>query len=534
MDIFYFLDGDPQRTGRIVDLGWLPWWTYEWIHVAFWRPLASLTHWLDYHLWPDRPALMHAQSILWFGALVGAVTLLYRRFMGLTWIAGLAALLYAIDDAHGMPVGFLANRNALLAALCGALAILAHDRWRRERWHAGAVLGPLLLAASLLAAEAGITTCAYLAAHALFADRASWSQRCRALVPYAAVVLVWRFLWTHLGYGVSEMGLYVEPVGEPVRFARAVLNRAPVLLLGQWALPPADTRMMLGAEGARCIWIVALAFVALLAVALVPLVRRDRLARFWTAGMLLSVVPSCATFPSDRLLLFVGIGAMALLAQLLAAVFEEPVRQARSRVRRIVAACFAAVFVLIHLIVAPIGLLLRASYPAGPKAHLEQLLIPAPKDRSVEKQDLVIVNPPLALVLHHLPAAWDLNGQPVPRRLRVLAPGLGPLAIRRPDARTLVVRREEGFPTSYLDGLFRSERHPMSPGQRVELTGMTVEVLAVTDDGRPAEAAFRFAVPLDDPSLRWLQWKNGAFVPFTSPPIGESVELTPGELAGWW
>jgi len=50
------------------------------------------------------PAVMHAHSLMWFGLLVVAVTLLYRRLMGLTLAAGLAALLYAVDDAHGMPV----------------------------------------------------------------------------------------------------------------------------------------------------------------------------------------------------------------------------------------------------------------------------------------------------------------------------------------------------------------------------------------------------------------------------------------------
>ncbi len=107
IDMFSFFDGDPDRTTEIMDHGFFPWWTYKGIKGAFLRPLASITHWLDYILWPDTPLLMHAQSVLWYGVLAAAVAFLYRRFISVAWVAGLAALLYAIDDAHGTPVGFL-------------------------------------------------------------------------------------------------------------------------------------------------------------------------------------------------------------------------------------------------------------------------------------------------------------------------------------------------------------------------------------------------------------------------------------------
>lgn len=51
------------------------------------------------------------------------------------------------------------------------------------------------------------------------------------------------------------------------------------------------------------------------------------------------------------------------------------------------------------------------------------------------------------------------------------------------------------------------------------------EVTAITDDGRPAEAVFHFAAALEDPSLRWLQWENGVYVPFVLPAVGETLTL---------
>lgn len=56
MDMFRFLDGDPERAGPRMDLGLLPWWTFKELKAAFWRPLTVLTHWLDFRLWPSSPA----------------------------------------------------------------------------------------------------------------------------------------------------------------------------------------------------------------------------------------------------------------------------------------------------------------------------------------------------------------------------------------------------------------------------------------------------------------------------------------------
>jgi hypothetical protein len=59
---------------------------------------------------------------------------------------------------------------------------------------------------------------------------------------------------------------------------------------------------------------------------------------------------------------------------------------------------------------------------------------------------------------------------------------------------------------------------------------MTAEVIAMTGDGRPAEAAFRFDVPLEDPSLEWLCYRGGRFEPFTPPAVGESRVIRIGGL----
>jgi hypothetical protein len=494
-DMFRFFDGDPERTAELMDYGIFPWWTYKGIKGAFWRPLASITHWLDYVLWPDSPALMHAQSILWYAGLVIAVTFLYRRLMSPAWVAGLAAVVFAVDDAHGMPVGFLANRNALMACLFGVLSLIAHDSWRREQRRAGIVLGPILLAVSLLSAEAGIATCAYLGAYALFMDKGTWQRRIASLLPYVVVVLVWRILWAYLGYGVANIGGYVDPLAVPGRFVSAAVNRAPFLLLAQWAAPPSDIVNFLFPRPLLVLWGAAIVFLLLLLIVLAPLLRRERTARFWAAGMILSVLPICATFPSDRLLLFVGIGAMGLVAQLFAVVFCDIPFRLTGLLRRIPAFSVVLLLVLHHVIIAPLLLPLRAHPSMMPTESAHQVQIDGPLDDAVRGQDLVVVNPPAAFFASASVMEWAAEEGPMPRHVRILTSSLlGSVEVHRPGEKTLVVRPEYGYIAWVLDGLFRSEKHPFSVGDTVELTGMTVEVTKLTGDGRPAEAAFTFSV----------------------------------------
>ncbi len=555
LDMFHFLDGDPDHTRSLIDAGFVPWWTDLEIKGAFWRPVTAITHWLDYQLWPESPALMHLHGVLWYGATVLVLGLFYRRMMGATWVAGLAVVLYAVDDARGLPVGFIANRNTLIATFFGIVTLLAHDRWRRgahrEKLIAGAGFAAFVL--SLLASEAGLATTAYLFAYALFVDRASRRARIMSLVPYAVIVVVWRIVWTALGYGVSAgMGLYIDPLAEPIAYAMAALARIPVLLTGQFALPPADVSILLGPHYAWIHWLVSVVLIAGIVAIAAPVLRRSADARFWTTGMLLSLLPICATFPSDRLLGFVGIGAMALIARFLGCVWARPSLAAAQSdetesafgdavstvvydgdshprrplvKRRRLTTVLAAFLVFVHVIVAPVGLMARSAYPTGPQWMMDQLLVRTPFDASIRDKTLVIVNAPMVFYTMHLYVRRALDGLPVPRRVRNLASGMPSMQIKRTDAVTLSVRPKDGFLYQIFDRLFRSPRHPLALGDRIELTGLTIVVSDMTGDGRPAEVQFRFDTPLEDESLAFLYWVDGAYAWWTPPPIGTTVEV---------
>jgi hypothetical protein len=495
------------------------------LKAEFLQAVTVLTHRLDYALWPDSPALMHAQSLFWLGTAVAAAAVFYRRMLGATWVALIAALLFAVDDARGTTVGFIANRNVFVAATFGFSALIFHDRWRRGGSRPSAIMAMLLLALALFSKEEGIGTCAYLAAYALVVDPRGCLSGCLAMLPYVGVVLGWRGLRESWGFGVQNMGLYVDPLTDPGPFAAAAINRLPLILLGQWGPIPAETAVVLRPALSNAFWWLAVAFVGLLFIAVAPLLKRDRIARFWALGMIFAAIPVCATLPMDRLLTFAGLGAFGLLAQFWVFVFDKTGSAPQALWWRIPAKVLAWFFVAVHAVWAPLASPMRATSPLGPWWVEDRLYVQAPLGPAIEDKTVVVVNAPSAAHAAYLPFRQLAVGRPIPRHTRVLSPAVPAVVIRRLDAHTLEITPRSGYLDLALDRVFRNERRPLAVGEEVVLTGMTARVIALTDDGRPAVATFRFDEPLESPSFVWLCFRGNGFEPFILPTVGEQIKI---------
>ncbi|MHC4911633.1 MAG: hypothetical protein ACYTE5_01350, partial [Planctomycetota bacterium] len=295
-----------EKVQKQKDYGVLPWWTREDYKASNWRPLDSFTHWLDYRLYPDTPALIHLHNLLWFGVVILLITILYRKFIAPGWLAGLAAVLYLLDDSNCIPAAWIANRNLLIALAFTVLTILAHHKWRRDKSIPAAFLALLCLLCSLLATEAGIAAFAYLFAYAIAIDRARWFKRALSLLPALVVIILWRLLYNDLGHGACTSGFILDPAREPLRFAWVLLIRAPVLLFAQWTPFPADMFGFLFPPEQVYGWGIAVLFLVVLTIVFIPLLIKDCVARFWIIGMLGCSVPICASAPMNRNLLFVA------------------------------------------------------------------------------------------------------------------------------------------------------------------------------------------------------------------------------------
>ncbi len=521
LDLFVFADGDRADTAALRDDGLYPWWTDPDLKLAFWRPISSATHALDHALWPDSAPLQLAHNLLWHALALVVVWLVFRRFIALRWIAVIALALYAFDDARGPVVGWIANRNALVALVLALPALLAHDRWRRDGWVAGRWVGPLAFAVALGAGESAIAILAYLGAHAMWLDRGRWLDRVVALAPYAIIVVAWRVFYARHGYGTSGSGIYLDPGADPIAFAHAAATRLPFLLLGQLGLPWSDLASFYPLIGGVGVMLgVALATIALVGLASARLLARDPVSRFFATGMVLAAVPVASTFPADRLLGFVGLGAMGLVAQLLAAALRDRDQLGDGRLRRLACGLVALAMVLVHLVLAPPLLVLRARSMVAVARVIDRADAGIPGDPT---KTVVIAAAPSDALAGYTPIMRASRHQASPAHLYWLATATTPVTFARLDATTLRVTPEGGFLHYEIDRMMRAR--PFVVGDRIPLIGIEIEIEAITPEGRPASVLAHFATTLDDPTFTWLRWQGHTYVPYRPPAIGASETL---------
>jgi hypothetical protein len=527
VSLFTIAPGNPVLTHRAIEYGMLPFWTYDALQVKFMRPLASLTHFIDYNVFPNSPALMHAESIAWFAAAIFLAARYYRAIMGGA-AATAAAFAFAVDHIHGIPAGWVGNRNAVMAACFGTAALLVYERSTRHPSARTTLLGAGCLLLGFLSGEVALGAWAYLLAHALVLDERPKRARVAGLLPYAVVTVAWRVVYSLMGFGATGSALYIDPGREPLQFLRVLPTRLPWLVQGLFGLPPAETAYFTTPLVARAGLVGAILFTLAVIVAFSKMTRVDRVARFWAVGCAFSLLAACSAVPHNRLLYFASLGGMGLLAIAVDAFTKKDWRLPTGITRKV----SQLVVVLcggLHAFVSPLLLPFAACTMAVMNTIADRNIPSAIATMTdVPHQELVIVSAPEFYSGYSLRYMRDATGEPQPEKLRVLSVGAIAMRARRVDAHTLELTYENGLLADPALRLFRDDRHPMKPGDSIALDGLQIVIQSVTSDGRPAVVTFTFAEPLDSPKLRWVIWQKDRFVRFTPPENdGEAVDITP-------
>lgn len=509
---FTFL-GDGPRSPQISAAD-MPWWTEPSIHMDLWRPLAALTHALDHRLWPGAPWLMHLHSVLWYGLLVALVLRAHRAFGGPPERVSLGALLFGLSQAHGMNVGWVAARNSVIAAVLVVGMLLLHRRWRSEGWRPGALLGPLALAGALLANEGAAAGLGFLVAFAFVLDERR--HRFTALVPYLAVIVLWRIVYQAGDYEAVGSGVYLDPATDPLGYLLRTVVHGAIMLAGSLGLAVLD---LLGSlPGLLSVaFVSAVPFLALLGwLAREPL-RRDPSLRMWTLGAVLACATAGTSLPTDRGLLLLGVGTYPLLAALVLRASEQGV----PTLARVVGRGLLVLHVFQSLL-----LPLRVGTTRFIQGSVDRFAAALPTDPSIEDRALVMLNAPSDLVMLYYRPLAERAGRPFPARVSYLYAGAGEVTVTVVDPSTLELSSTRPWLVAPLDRLLRRDVS-FEPGQRVEAPCLTAEI--VTTDTEDLPTTVRFELHPDrpgcDPVL--MAWGADGPEPATLPEPGESRVLPP-------
>lgn len=517
----FFTRGNPATEAQI-QAGILPWWTWADAKIRFFRPIGQFFTGLDYQLWPDNLMLMHLHSVLWYVLLVAVVAATYRQLMPLRWIAALATLIFAFDYGHAGGVAWLCNRNVIIALLLSLACFHCHRRDTVVMRIAAAGL----FALSLAAGEAALAMTGYLLAYELFlSQRTRWQSLLR-LLPYALIALLWMGFWQAQGYGVSGPGFYIDIPGQPMLFLEKLAYRAPAYLVGQFALPPAEVFGALELLPQPGLVLLAAAGYALLILALLfrffrPLLQRSPLARFYTLGLLIAVIPICASSLVSRSLWYVSFGAVGLIALYIGQYRDwvQPAQLGRARV-------FAGSLLGLHLVLSPLLFLLVPKVADALDKAMDSRAVHLPINDMAQPKLLLLSS--LSYVGNVTfpmlkDQALSLGPQPTRRaptltHIRGLVDGKGRFKLQRPTENTLIVTADDAFAS------LATQPYGVAAGHQVVLDDVRITVTQANAAGQPKQIAYEFA-PGVLASYAVMAWQHDRFVPATLPLVGHARVL---------
>jgi len=290
---------------------------------------------------------------------------------------------------------------------------------------------------------------------------------------------------------------------------------------------------------------VFLILLGLLALAVYPILKTHRTSAFWAIGLLGAVIPLVSGIPQSRNLGLLSLGGMGLAGQLFVDVATARKTGPLTSFQQALLKMTIPLLLVLYLVVSP---LLVISNPASTRNSAEQQASAADFGSAPElaAQHLYVINPPGALSFMGGLFQRLFTDAPFPLSINYLSSGFAPVHIQRVDAQTIIVTPDGGYTPlpgpvlddktgmvtqvhlqnvyRALDGFYYNPRNPMRVGQVVALAEVTIEVTQMTGDGRIAQAAFTFALPLEDTRYVWLLWNEATstYERVQMPPVGES------------
>jgi hypothetical protein len=552
---FNFFNYQTGNLDNLLEYGALPWWSATDIKIHVYRPLSALTHWVDYNLWPKSIVWMHFQGLLIFMVLVFLVYRLYQKTSSSGSVAALAVLLYSLDTSHIEALAWIAARNAFLAAAFGVLAIHSFINWRETQRISSLFFSLLWLLCSLLSAEAGVAVSGYLFAYMLWIDRAPVLQRMLALVPAAAVVIIWRIAYNAAGYGSENVAHYVDPGRDLLPFIERFIERFPLMVAS----------LNMGFDGGLRVfslsqqqqfWVISCFVTIACLLIFYPVLKRDKYSRFWMTGALIAVIPPCAiNVTSARVFEIISIGFFMVLASYVGWAYSAVKTQQLGKYQQAAVKTFATIGLTAHAGIAFLGLLMASAFSTY------NYMIDNVRDETYafynfeafDYQDryVVVANAPHAFLNQFLPYKLAYEDLPLPAGLRTLAPGLSAITLNRLANNELLVTAEGGFSifsnvdvpgekakstpgihhlSRMLMGFFGNDQREFSLGQRFNYGDTDIEITELFE-GRPLSIKVSFKQPLNNGSYLFVawDWQQLGYYELTLPAVGQQLVL-PGPL----
>ena len=521
----------PGPEDPFYESGALPWWTSPDFKVRFFRPVASLSILLDYVLYDDWAPGYHLTSLILYAMFLALAFKLYRD-LGAPGSAALWALaLLALEDAHFLPVGWIANRNTLLASLFTIAALLGVHHHHRKGHGAYLLLAGFCFLLACGSKESALAAYPIVALYLLLFDRCgattSPSQRvgrllrCRAFWVFTFLTAGYLTFYLFAGYG-SHSVVYPTPWSDPAGYLNRLVVLAPVALLSLFFgfvadVLPDHPQLILPVVGTGVLLLSATAFILFRAI---RLTRLSGLALGW---IVFSLLTEAGGDLSDRLLMNASVGTALLVG-----LFFESLRPLRDclAARQYPRVILAGVLLLTGLVVSVPSTALRSHFFMQLAGGDTKAIVEAPIDLGAPPpRDVFLLNSPSSMLALSMSATWRASHDDRDTRIFALQMCRRALTWTRLDDKSMALTSGgTPFCTGRFERILCADRSSPPPGATYRTVAFTATVVKV-DEAGIRKVRFRFEKSVDDASYCFLGWQEGRLTRITPPSVGETVLL---------
>jgi hypothetical protein len=526
--------------------GFLPWWTAPNLQISFFRPLSSLTHWIDYTLWPNAIAIMHFENLLCLAALVGIFFFLYKKTIKTDAVALLAIVFIVLNVSFFYIADWIAARNSLLAALFGVGSIGAYHVFQSSQRLPSIFFSVFLFIMGLFSGESSVAAFAYIVSYAFFMDKGKALKRFGYPLLFLIIIILWRIVYKELGYSVSGSGLYIDPGKDMARFISQICMQGPLILVSSFFAPSLTAFSEFSPRMTKAAVSVSLIVCAIIAWWLLGTVKKHAEARWFLGGALVALPISCAgRLMSERMTIFVVLGIVPVIAM---AIFDTLYaffkKKASIKLLPFLAVCISSLLIFLHLVY-PVYFRIEKALRRAPSASTQTTGAFSAIDSIEIKRNLIVINA-TDPGLSYYPYVKSVLGFGYPPSIQFLASSPLPLRIVRNDSATLsILSASSIIPDRFMDSdkgpfksriyrsfyfmaVFRAENQPFHESWSRTLPGMRVSILSLNSYGFPKGAKFTFDHCLDSHFYSWIYWnwqrKSYSFFPI--PVIGDTAYIS--------
>jgi hypothetical protein len=193
----------------------------------------------------------------------------------------------------------------------------------------------------------------------------------------------------------------------------------------------------------------------------------------------------------------------------------------------------AGLLVVTHVLLAPVGWYVVSGTMGRMTSSMDRIYAQLKRDldpATLPGQRVAVLTLPNMNLSLYTSVAWWARGNELPRAWWTLSYAVDVPTLTRTGPNSLELAMTDGrFFDTLTERVHRGERFMLKQGDEVKLEGMTAKVAEVDARG-VKRLAFTFDVPLEDPSLVLLHWKNRGLQRLVLPPLGTPVALDYGAL----